>query len=68
MTGHTYEWDVFGDWWGTSYDDVGASDAMDSAYFIKTTTSPSGTGYGVSNANNYINGEGSLNGSYSFSY
>ncbi len=68
LSGHTYEWDVFGDWWGTSYDDVGASDAMDSAYFIKTTTSSSGTGYGVSNANNYINGEGSLNGSYSFSY
>jgi hypothetical protein len=68
VQGTTYEWDVFGDWWGGSYDDLGASDAMDSAYFVKTTSSSSGTGYGVSYANTYLNGEGSLNGSFSFSY
>jgi hypothetical protein len=68
LSGYTYEWDIFGDWWGASYDDLGTSDAMDPAYFVKTTTSSSGTGYGVSYANTYANGEGSLNGSYSFSY
>jgi len=68
VQGTTYEWDVFGDWWGASYDDLGASDAMDSAYFIKATTSSSGTGYGVSYANTYANGKASLNGAYSFSY
>jgi hypothetical protein len=68
LSGHSYEWDIFGDWLGTSYDDVGVYDAMDSAFFAKATTSASATGDGVSYANTYINGEGSLNGSYSFSY
>ncbi len=67
LTGQTYEWDVFGDWWGASYGDVGSSAAMDAAFFVKAHTSGSGTGYGVSFANTYAHGEGSLNGSYSFS-
>jgi hypothetical protein len=68
LSGATYEWDIYGDWWGTSYGNLGTSSAMDPAFFVKTTTSSSGTGYGVSYANTYANGEGSLNGAFSFSY
>ena len=68
LSGATYEWDIYGDWWGTSYGDLGTSSAMDPGFFVKTTTSSSGTGYGVSYANTYANGEGSLNGAFSFSY
>jgi hypothetical protein len=38
------------------------------AFFVKATSSSSGTGYGVSYANTYLNGEGSTNGSFSFTY
>ena len=68
LAGHSYEWDVFGDWEGNSVDSLGASDAMDSAYFVRSTGSFSASGDSVSYANTYANGEGSLNGSFTFSY
>jgi hypothetical protein len=67
-SGETYEWDVFGDWEGSNYDDLGTYEAMYPAFFVKATSSSSGTGYGVSYANTYLNGEGSTNGSFSFTY
>jgi hypothetical protein len=67
-SGVTYEWDVFGSWEGENYDDVGSSDAMYPASFVKVDSSSSGSGYGESLANTYYNGEGSTNGSFSFTY
>jgi hypothetical protein len=67
-SGVTYEWDVFGSWEGENYDDAGSSDAMYPASFVKVDSSSSGSGYGESLANTYYNGEGSTNGSFTFTY
>jgi hypothetical protein len=66
--GVTYEWDVFGSWEGENYDEVGTYDAMSPTFFVKVSSSSSGSGYGVSYANTELNGEGSTNGSFAFSY
>lgn len=67
VSGTTYEWNVFGDWWGSTYDDLGTSGAMDPGFFAKMTTSSSGTGYGLRYADSDASSEGAANGSFSFS-
>jgi hypothetical protein len=67
-SGSTYEWDVFGSWMGTSEGDLGTYYAMYPTFFVKVNSSSSGSGYGVSYANTELNGEGSTNGSFAFSY
>ncbi|MDA8410788.1 MAG: hypothetical protein M0001_10385 [Treponema sp.] len=63
--GRAYEWDIFGDWWGSSYGDVGTSAAMDSAYFVQSTAM---NGSSYSYANTYAGGEGTSNGAYEFDW
>lgn len=62
-SGQTYEWEIFGDWLGSSYGAVGSSTAMDSASFLAAGSTGS---LSASYANTYEGGEGSLNGSFSF--
>jgi hypothetical protein len=60
---------------GASYDAVGSSTSMDSAYFVKsgtvtgTATGPSSnSAEGISYANTYMGGEATLNGAFEFNY
>jgi len=61
--GATYQWNIYGDWYGNSQGYPGDSTDMDSAAFSRAGT---GNAVSVSFSNTYMDGEGASNGSFLF--
>jgi hypothetical protein len=65
--GYTYQWNIYGPYYGSSYGQVGDAAAMDSAKFVLPGSGTSTTSaQSVSFSNTYVNGEGAYNGSFQF--
>jgi hypothetical protein len=67
VSGYTYQWNIFGSWYGVSYGSLGSGGAMSSAYFIKQgASSGQVTSEAISNSNSYEKNFGASNGYFQF--